>query len=165
MQYLAFFGLTGIIAGLGVFYLLYPMTKRAASLEVNPQSFEQELLLTSQQRDSSYITLQELDQDFASGHLTASDYHELRASYKRQAVVALITLDKLEARQKQISLEIELAIVHQKIRLKSKTRAKAAGPTLATSYCSRCGSSVEAEASYCPKCGQKLAKLVIKQGS
>lgn len=161
MQYLAFFGLAGVLAALGIFYLLYPMTKKASAIVVNPRSFEQELLLTSQQRNSNYTTLQELDQDFAAGHLTEADYQELRARYKRQAVLTLMALDKLEAHQQQISLEIELAIANQKTRLKSKARAKAADLGLETSNCSRCGAWVEAEASYCPKCGQKLAKLMV----
>lgn len=163
MEYLGFFGLALVMAGLSAGFVLYPLQKtQTIKIQSAPQA---NLLKAQEQREQAYAALLELDQDLALGDMSQDDYQELRTLYKQQAVEALISLDKQQAQQHELAAEIERAVVKARRRIEAKalsktsTTAQTAGTKVALkdrAECTRCGSRTAAGAVYCAKCGAKI---------
>lgn len=196
MQYVGVISIALLLIGLGTVYLLYPLfsgsgrrnAKDYLSAE-SPAALEglpRQLKLAQEERDRLYSGLAELDHDFYAGDLNQADYHQLRAEYKHHAVEALVDLDRLEAKERQVGEEIEQAVARVLSRARLSKKIRVTGPNQEASwknlsgkvetlnkvadgdeeaplqlgrFCQRCGHEAEMSDAFCSRCGMKLARL------
>ncbi|MCS7001831.1 MAG: zinc ribbon domain-containing protein [Dehalococcoidia bacterium] len=125
---------------------------------------ESAVLDLRRRRDRIYQALRDLEFDQATGKVSAEDYAELSAEYKRQAIALLKQIDD-EQREAVLALdrEIENAIAAQ------RARRAPANPTegdvaTARRRCVACGASTDPSDRFCRRCGVATTATCPKCG-
>jgi hypothetical protein len=128
MEVIFYFVFLTILILISCAYLLQPLLKSGQGL-LNPANSANTKIALLEERDRAYQALTELDADYEAGNLSESDYQDLRAQYKEQAVQALISLDAYDQANNRLSeaLEAEISRVRTEMQIignKKKALAK-----------------------------------------
>ncbi|TET18382.1 MAG: zinc ribbon domain-containing protein [Dehalococcoidia bacterium] len=159
-----------ILAALAFVIMAYPLFRQRPS---PTDSVEDERLLELHaKRDAVYSAIKELEFDFKSGSLSAKDYHDLEASYKRKAISSLKDIDDWE-KGSTVEDEIERQVMAMRQTKKDVAdsekggkvedeierevmRLRHAAGEPAAGVCPECGAEYPKEWRFCPQCGRKL---------
>jgi hypothetical protein len=128
-------------------------------------------------KNTIYSTLKELDFDRVAGKLSDSDFRQLEAQYREQAIQVLREIDELvEGRGKIEDIDADLsgAVEREILALRKATReqfepvqetVESAPPVDDTldvppepRFCSNCGIPVSSTDNFCSSCGTTLRK-------
>lgn len=129
-----------------VVIVAYPLFKPVPI--VAPESSHPVLEELVSQRDAMYAAIKDLENEYATGKLSETDYRSLRAKYEAKAVALLQELDRVVATLPRP--ETDDAIEREVARLR---RAAAQEDALT---CPQCGAPYAAEDVFCAKCGTSL---------
>lgn len=167
-----------IITALVAFYIVLPFFFRSknyieetlpGSGSVDEPTTVDRLTSLSNQKETLYAAIRDIDFDYGLGKLSKDDYEELNSKYKNEAASVLKEIDECQKLQEQsggrtLDQELEQEILSYR---KSKPvddddieneisafRAGTAGS--AKNMCPQCGSGYSAEDLFCSKCGVKL---------
>lgn len=159
-----------ILAALAFVIIAYPLFRQRPS-PTEPVE-DDRLLQLHAERDAVYSAIKELEFDFKSGSLSAKDYHDLEASYKRKAISYLKDIDDWE-KGSGIEDEIERRVMEMRRTKKDIAgseeggkvedeiegevmRLRQAGDGPAAGACPECGAEYPEDWRFCPQCGTKL---------
>lgn len=132
---------TLLLAILSLAFVAYPLLKQRSR---PTDSFEDaQLPEVYSERDATYSAIKELEFDFRSGSLSAKDYHDLDASYKRKAISILKKIDDLK-KDSTVEDEIEMQVMEMR---------QAKGP-----FCPQCGARCQDSDRFCSRCGTSLSQ-------
>lgn len=135
-------------AAAGAFFLAAPLrtASRSESEEESPQSQIQA------ERKAIYTAIRDLDHDFETAKLEASDYTQLREELRTQAI------DLLRAERDATDSARPPQVTDQSAAAPSRPHAHSVGaPAAATGrYCPSCGKGVAASWRFCSHCGGVL---------
>jgi len=120
-------------------FIIYPFFRRR--LRSADSAENEKLQELHSRRDTTYSMLKELEFDFRSGILTAADYRDLEAKYKRKAISILKDID---GSKKGTDVEEEIEDQVRELR-QSKGR-----------LCPQCGTRYQEGARFCSQCGADL---------
>ncbi len=120
-------------------WLAWPLLSEPGAEPASALALDPRVQLTSE-KEAALAAIREADFDHETGKLSAEDYATLRADLEEHALRALTALDRATDAP-------------------SAPREGTAGaaPSAAT-FCSGCGSPVEADVGFCPRCGQQLTR-------
>ena len=133
-------GLTLVAAAGGVFFLVAPL-RRSATRETEDRDAALPVQL---ERESVYVTIQDLDHDFETGKVERDDYESMRAALRAQAI-------ELLRQEKALGAQAAADPVAQ------APSRESGGPSVATgAFCPRCGQAVTPTWKFCSHCGADL---------
>lgn len=130
-----------LMTALVFIFITYPFFKKRSGLSAAEPVADGKLQELHSRRVTAYAMLKELEFDFQSGILTAEDYKDLEARYKRKAISILRDIDGL-AKDEDIEDLIEKQVMALR---QSKER-----------FCPQCGARRRKEDRFCSHCGAKL---------
>lgn len=137
--------LIALIVVLVVVMVAYPLFKPLAVLR--PESSHPVLEELVSQRDAMYAAIKDLENEYATGKLSETDYRSLRAKYEAKAVALLQELDRVVAKLPQV--ETDDAIEREVAQWRRASRKGAL-------QCPKCGASYAAADVFCAQCGASL---------
>ncbi len=136
-----FLGIVMVIAAISV--VGWPLVSKAEYAEGTLAAEDTELANLLLQKESTFSTLSEMEEDHIMGNLSAADYGELRQKYEQKAISVMREIDNLQREQaEQIEEEIK------ELRL---GRHATGG---ATRTCPSCTAELDPDDNFCPKCGK-----------
>lgn len=145
-----------VLALLVVGFVAFPLLKEQLGEEETydlPEDVEE----LYRRKETTYSALKELEFDFKTGKLSESDFHELDARYRADALEILASID---ARDKGLS-DTSGARKGKSQRTKSRAAAvepvsPAAAPFLDPFTCAACGRANPEGARFCAGCGGEI---------
>ncbi|MCX7838013.1 MAG: zinc ribbon domain-containing protein [Anaerolineae bacterium] len=137
--------LIALIVVVVVVIVAYPLFKPQFALPEPTYPVLEELV---RQRDAMYAAIKDLENEYATGKLSESDYRSLRAKYEAKAVALLQELDRVVATLPRA--ETDDTIEREVARLRRASKKEGA------LTCPQCGAAYAAEDVFCAKCGASL---------
>ncbi len=131
------------IAVLAFAFIAYPLFKQGSRKSPAKPVEDEQLRELYSRRDVIYSAIKELEFDFKSGSLSAEDYRDLEASYKRKAISILKDIDDL-GKGSKVEDEIERQVLELR-------QAKGL-------FCPQCGARCHEGDRFCSQCGTSLVQ-------
>lgn len=157
-------------------FIGYPLLKVRQDEE--PEMLSEEAEELYRRKESAYSAIKELEFDYRTGKLSESDFHELDAKYRSEAIEILEAIDLLESgegaavRPAAERVEEESAVaapVAQPARARSGRRGRskisAEPESLTALVCGECGRENPAGSKFCASCGQALVATKAAGGN
>lgn len=129
-----------------VVIVAYPLFKPLAVLR--PESSHPVLEELVSQRDAMYAAIKDLENEYATGKLSETDYRSLRAKYEAKAVALLQDLDRVVATLPRAEAD---DVIEREV-----ARWRRGATKESTRTCPQCSAPYAAEDVFCTKCGAAL---------
>jgi hypothetical protein len=97
-----------------------------------------------ERKETLYSTIKDIEFDYETGKLSESDFKDLRAQYKQEAIGILKEIDQLQKR----------TVKPKSLFGKQETQPKISEDKV--SFCWLCGTAVAENDQYCANCGNEL---------
>lgn len=112
-----------------------------------------------EEKARAFLALRELDFDYETGKLDASDYKEIRAKYEAKAVEVLKELESIEKDWQSVQDRVD-----QELAKRIGAPFRSASPTSPReTACPSCGAAAKNDDRFCGSCGGELAKPSCRQ--
>jgi len=152
--------LVKILLALGVVaFVAYPFLQERLGTDEEVELPEETEELY-RRKESTYSALKELEFDYKTGKLSESDFKELDAKYRAEAIEVLAALDELEKAEGRPGVRARpVAPARGSQPAAAASKAGRAGPSALEQeegVCAECGVDNPAGAKFCRSCGQAL---------
>lgn len=145
-----------VLALLVVGFVALPLLKEQVGEEETLDLPEDEEELY-RRKETTYSALKELEFDFKTGKLSESDFHELDARYRADALEILASIDARENGLRDTSGTRKGKAQRTRSRASAGEHVSAAGaPTLDPFTCAACGRANPERARFCGGCGGEI---------
>ncbi len=154
-------GIALVLAVLAIGFVAWPLWRPATLLRVDEDNPLTELV---QRKDALLLSIKELEFDYQTGKLSATDYQRLDQRLRHQAIGLLRQLEKDLPTSSDLEAELEAAILRQRQILEAQPSPAPNGASAAPNrFCPQCGAPVTATDNFCAKCGAPVRKIAEPQ--
>jgi hypothetical protein len=154
-------GIALVLAVLAIGFVAWPLWRPATLPQVDEDNPLTELI---QRKDAILLSIKELEFDYQTGKLSATDYQRLDQRLRHQAIGLLRQLEKDLPTSSDLEAELEAAILRQRQILDAQPKPVTNGASAAPNrFCPQCGAPVTATDNFCAKCGAPVRKVAEPQ--